>query len=178
MRKFLAAAMMGIALISSGCGSDDPKPGTATAITAEVNSTEGQIQKAIVDSINKSSLSTGPIALDKIEVNKLGDGYNVNVWAKLDGKQSWSESTALSAIRLYSIPVYAGAYTSGQSITRVSFIVQGDLNDGKGNVHLANIFQSELTSLDAKSYNWKNADAINPDKLGNNVIIHPAFRNK
>lgn len=178
MKKILTAAMLGLALISAGCGSDDPKPGTDTAVTAEVNSTEGQIQKAIADTINKSSLSTGPIALDKIEINKLGDGYNVNVWAKLDSKQSWSGSTAISAIRLYAIPVYAGAYTSGQSITRVSFIVQGDLSDGKGNTHLSKVFQSELTAQDAKSYNWENADSIDPDKLGKNIFIHPAFRNK
>lgn len=61
--------MLGLALISADCGSGDPKPGTDTAVTAEVNSTEGQIQKAIADTINKSSLSTGPIALDKIEIN-------------------------------------------------------------------------------------------------------------
>lgn len=43
MKKILTAAMLGLALISAGCGSGDPKPGTDTAVTAEVNSTEGQI---------------------------------------------------------------------------------------------------------------------------------------
>lgn len=178
MKKFLLATAIIATMVSSfGCGSDTPtpKPGTNTAITAEANSPEGEIQKSIVNFIDKSSLATSVIRLNKIEINKLDNGYNVNVWAKLDG-ETWSESTALSAIRLYAIPVYAGAFTSKQPVVRVSFLVQADMTDGKGNTHLAKVFQSDLTQKEAQSYNWENSDAIDPDKLGSHVFIHRAFR--
>lgn len=178
MKKILLIiTIMITTLLSFGCGSDTPssKPGTSTAITAEANSPEGEIQKSIVNSIDKSSLATSVIKLNKIEVNKLDNGYNVNVWAKLDG-ETWSESTALSAIRLYAIPVYAGAFTGKQPVVKVSFLVQADLTDGKGNTQTAKVFQSDLTQKEAQSYNWKNSDAIDPDKLGNHVFIHRALR--
>lgn len=178
MKKILLVVSLIIALISSfGCGNDKSKSNSANqaVITSEASTPEGKIQKSIVDSVDKSKFSSSAISLEKIEINKLDNGYNVNVWAKLNN-ENVSQSTALSTIRFYAIPVYAGAFTSGQPVLRTTFITRTTLTDGKGNDSLSKVFQSELREKDAASYNWKNQDAIDPDKLGTNVFIHRAIR--
>lgn len=144
-------------------------------VTYDAESPEGKIQSVVVNTVDGFSFNSGVVTIQKIDVNTLDGGYNVNVWAKLTG-QTWSEESALKAIKLLSIPIYQGAYTSGQPIERVSYIVMADMTDGKGNKHESKVFQSELRKDEAKQFNWSNAEAINPEVLNQGAFTHVSFR--
>lgn len=177
MKKLIAATMIGLSvLVVAGCG-DSHKSATETAVTAQANSPEASIQKSIANYLNKSKFAdSNVVELGKIEVTPLNGGYNVTIWAKLSDSKTWTTNSALSPIQFYAIPAYAGAFTSGQPIKHVAFIVQATSDDGKGNSKVVKVYQSELRDTDAAQYNWNNIDNINPTKVGTNIFIHKDFR--
>lgn len=159
---------------------DIPKSEQATQanlVTYNTDRVEGKIQQSIASTVANSMFNTKVVTLQKIEINKLNGGYNVNVWAKLTDK-AWDNESALNAIKLMSIPVYKGAYTSGQPVENVQYIVMADMTDGKGNTSERKAFQSSLRKDTAKTFNWNNADAISTDLLNKDSFTHPALRKK
>lgn len=176
MKQLIVAALLGVSLlVTAGCG-DSHKPGVETAVTAQANTPASTIQKSIANTIDKSKYANDIIILNKIEVNEIDGGYNVNIWGLMNDKEKWDESLAINTIKLYAIPAYAGAYNSGENIVRVSFLVQAHSKAGDPNSQLIKVYQSELRADDAKHFNWTKEDAIDADKLNANAFIHKAFR--
>ena len=176
MKQLIAAALLGVSLlVTAGCG-DSHKPGVETAVTAEANTPASTIQKSIATTIDKSKFSDKIVKLNKIEVNELDGGYNVNIWAEMNDKEKWDESLAINTIKLYAIPAYAGAFNSGENVVRVSFLVQAHAKAGDANSPMIKVYQSELRAEDAKQFDWKNEGAIDAKKLSANAFVHKAFK--
>lgn len=176
MKQLIAAALIGVSLlVTAGCGNSH-KPGVETAVTAQANTPASTIQKSIATTIDKSKYSNDLIILNKIEVNEIDGGYNVNIWGLMNDKEKWDESLAIDTIKLYAIPAYAGAFNSGENVVRVSFLVQAHAKAGDANSPMIKVYQSELRAEDAKQFDWKNEGAIDAKKLSANAFVHKAFK--
>ncbi len=176
MKQLIAAALLGVSLlVTAGCGNSH-KPGVETVVTAQANTPVSTIQKSIATTIDKSKYSNDLIILNKIEVNELDGGYNVNIWGLMNDKEKWDERLAIDTIKLYAIPAYAGAFNSGENIVRVSFLVQAHAKANDANSPLIKVYQTELRANEAKQFDWTKEDSINSDKLNANAFIHKAFR--
>lgn len=188
MTKFKSAMVVFLSVLVlafvAGCGdsgSDSNKKAAAPAkqpnvVTAQADSPEGKIQKAIADAVKASSVTTDAVTLDHIDINLMDEThYNVNVWANYS--EAPTASLAVKAMKLEAVPVFAGAYKSGQPVGRVAFIVNGPLvNKNTGKESTAKIFQLELRSDKAGGFDWSKPDSIDPDALGK-PWIHQAYRN-
>lgn len=177
MKQLIVAALLGVSLlVTAGCGNSH-KPGVETAVTAQANTPASTIQKSIATTIDKSKYANDIIVLNKIEVNEIDGGYNVNIWGLMNDKEKWDEKLAIDTIKLYAIPAYAGAFNNGENVIRVSFLVQAHSKAGDPNSQLIKIYQSELRAEDAKHFNWAKEDSIDSKRLSANAFVHKAFKN-
>ncbi len=180
IKKGLLVAMAILMLVAAGCGDDDKKASAPTkqpnVVTAEAGTPEAKIQSSIADAVKSFKVDTAAVYLERIEINKIDDTkYNVNVWAKYTDAPT--ASLAVKAMKLKAIPVFAGAFKSGQPVERVAFIVNGALvNKSSGKESEAKIFQEELRAAKAKGIDWSHPESIDPDSLGK-PWIHQAYHN-
>lgn len=154
LKPIVATAFAALVLsgLIAGCGPDKKEEAAKAAQTASVESPEGKIQKAVIDEALKGKTST----LDKVEINRLDKGFNVNIWAHDDGQGD--KKLSKSVAQEEALRFIAAVQNSGEPIARAAYIYM----DVDGKKKLA---QAEVTADQAKKVDWKNYGALNADRV-------------